>query len=338
MVSRAFAPASRYSSVTALPLSTVKPLGYLDQSLGRTLAPVLDRREELAMRRAIALAALGLGTTSPNPPVGCVVLDADGRVVGEGYHVRKGEPHAEVQALAAAGDRAKGGIACVTLEPCNHYGRTPPCHQALIDAGVTRVVVALLDPTSRNEGSIGLLRAAGIDVEVEVLASEAQLVLAPWLTGVRSKRPRVTWVQRLPPAESATLVDERPLAGLRSGFDAVLTDRGIEEGRPGAHGAQVFSVAGAERVAAPEVLLSSLYEGGVRQLLIDAPARAASPLLEVGCVDEIWVWFDSAPSADPGLSSPPWLLVPPGFELRQVRKVDGFALIEAVRSDETLVE
>jgi diaminohydroxyphosphoribosylaminopyrimidine deaminase / 5-amino-6-(5-phosphoribosylamino)uracil reductase len=95
--------------------------------------------EIAAMRRAIALSAAGIGSTSPNPPVGCVLLDPDSRIVGEGYHERKGESHAEVNALAAAGALAQGATAVVTLEPCNHQGRTPACRQALIDAGVKRV-------------------------------------------------------------------------------------------------------------------------------------------------------------------------------------------------------
>src|ERR1700712_324336 len=94
-----------------------------------------------AMRRAIALAARGLGTTSPNPVVGAVVLDAAGDIVGEGFHAYPGGPHAEVEALAQAGDRARGGTCVVTLEPCNHTGRTGPCVQALLGAGIARVVV-----------------------------------------------------------------------------------------------------------------------------------------------------------------------------------------------------
>src|SRR6266496_3606394 len=142
--------------------------------------------EEEAMRRAIGISAFGLGATSPNPPVGCVILDVEGHVVGEGYHRRKGEAHAEVNALAAAGERARGGTAVVTLEPCNHQGRTPPCRQALIDANVARVVIALIDPTSRDEGGAAALRAAGIEVEVGVLADEARLVLDPWLDALES--------------------------------------------------------------------------------------------------------------------------------------------------------
>src|SRR5882762_9423977 len=119
-----------------------------------------------AMRLAIALSARGLGTTSPNPPVGCVILDADGEIVGTGYHQRKGEPHAEGYAVMAAGSRAAGGTAVVTLEPCNHVGRTPACRQVLLDAKVARMVIALIDPTSRGDGGAAALRAAGVDVEV----------------------------------------------------------------------------------------------------------------------------------------------------------------------------
>src|ERR1700753_266541 len=102
--------------------------------------------EDEAMGRAIALAARGLGTTSPNPVVGCVLLDADGEVVGEGFHAYAGGPHAEIVALARAGDRARGGTCVVTLEPCTHTGRTGPCSHALIAAGIRRVVIAVDDP------------------------------------------------------------------------------------------------------------------------------------------------------------------------------------------------
>ena len=136
------------------------------------------------MRRAVAVSAAGLGCTSPNPPVGCVLLNAEGRIVGEGYHQRKGEAHAEAQALAAAGTLARGATAVVTLEPCNHQGRTPPCRQALIDAGVRRVVIAVTDPTSRGEGGTAALRSAGIDVETGVLEREARVVLGSWLAAL----------------------------------------------------------------------------------------------------------------------------------------------------------
>ncbi|MBQ1012029.1 bifunctional diaminohydroxyphosphoribosylaminopyrimidine deaminase/5-amino-6-(5-phosphoribosylamino)uracil reductase RibD, partial [Micromonospora sp. M51] len=114
-----------------------------------------------AMRRAIELAARGLGTTSPNPVVGCVLLDSDGEVVGEGFHAYAGGPHAEIVALAQAGRRAKGGTAVVTLEPCDHTGRTGPCSSALVQAGVGRVVIAVPDPNPVASGGAATLRAAG---------------------------------------------------------------------------------------------------------------------------------------------------------------------------------
>jgi diaminohydroxyphosphoribosylaminopyrimidine deaminase/5-amino-6-(5-phosphoribosylamino)uracil reductase len=124
--------------------------------------------EDEAMCRAIALAARGLGTTSPNPVVGCVLLSADGDVVGEGFHAYAGGPHAEIVALAQAGDLAGGGTAIVTLEPCNHIGRTGPCAEALIAAGVRRVVIAVDDPTPAAGGGAVTLRSAGVDVETGV--------------------------------------------------------------------------------------------------------------------------------------------------------------------------
>lgn len=146
-----------------------------------------------AMRRAITLAARGLGSTSPNPVVGCVILDAAGRHAGEGFHQRAGGPHAEIHALRDAGDRARGGTAYVTLEPCNHTGRTGPCAQALIKAGVARVVYAVGDPNPQATGGADTLRAAGTEAEQGLLAAEAEAGNAAWLTSVRLGRPYVLW-------------------------------------------------------------------------------------------------------------------------------------------------
>ncbi|WP_030610524.1 bifunctional diaminohydroxyphosphoribosylaminopyrimidine deaminase/5-amino-6-(5-phosphoribosylamino)uracil reductase RibD [Streptomyces sclerotialus] len=147
----------------------------------------------MAMRRAIELAARGLGHTSPNPVVGCVVLDAHGAVAGEGWHQQAGGPHAEIHALRAAGERARGGTALVTLEPCNHTGRTGPCAQALIDAGVARVVYAVPDPNPTATGGAVTLRAAGVDVEGGLLVDEAAAGNEAWLTSVLRRRPFVLW-------------------------------------------------------------------------------------------------------------------------------------------------
>ncbi|MFI5803911.1 bifunctional diaminohydroxyphosphoribosylaminopyrimidine deaminase/5-amino-6-(5-phosphoribosylamino)uracil reductase RibD [Streptomyces sp. NPDC051561] len=145
------------------------------------------------MRRAIELAARGLGATSPNPVVGCVITDPTGTVVGEGFHQRAGGPHAEVHALRDAGEKARGGTAYVTLEPCNHTGRTGPCAQALLDAGITRVVHAVADPNPQAKGGADTLRAAGVQVEQGLLEAEATAGNAAWLTSVALKRPYVLW-------------------------------------------------------------------------------------------------------------------------------------------------
>ncbi|MFF7730086.1 bifunctional diaminohydroxyphosphoribosylaminopyrimidine deaminase/5-amino-6-(5-phosphoribosylamino)uracil reductase RibD [Streptomyces sp. NPDC008001] len=149
-----------------------------------------------AMRRAIALAARALGATSPNPVVGCVLLDPQGAVLGEGWHRRAGGPHAEAEALAAAsaaGHDVRGATAVVTLEPCNHTGRTGPCAQALISAGIGRVVYAVADPTDAATGGAATLAAAGVDTEGGLLADEAAAGNTAWLTSVLRGRPFVQW-------------------------------------------------------------------------------------------------------------------------------------------------
>jgi diaminohydroxyphosphoribosylaminopyrimidine deaminase/5-amino-6-(5-phosphoribosylamino)uracil reductase len=144
------------------------------------------------MARAVALAEGGRGTTSPNPMVGAVLV-RDGRVVGEGFHLAAGLAHAEAVALAAAGDQAAGATCYVTLEPCAHHGRTPPCADALVAAGVARVVAAMVDPDPRVAGAgIERLRAAGVAVEVGAGAAAAATQNAAYLTHRRLGRPRVT--------------------------------------------------------------------------------------------------------------------------------------------------
>jgi diaminohydroxyphosphoribosylaminopyrimidine deaminase/5-amino-6-(5-phosphoribosylamino)uracil reductase len=147
-----------------------------------------------AMARARDLGYSVLGSTSPNPAVGAVILATDGTLVGEGATSPPGGPHAEIAALAQAGERARGGTAVVTLEPCAHTGRTGPCADALIAAGVARVVVAVPEPTELAGGGADRLRAAGIDVEVGVEQHDAEEgALADWLTVVREHRPFVVW-------------------------------------------------------------------------------------------------------------------------------------------------
>jgi diaminohydroxyphosphoribosylaminopyrimidine deaminase/5-amino-6-(5-phosphoribosylamino)uracil reductase len=157
-----------------------------------TNATTFSDTDERHMRRALALAERGLFTTQPNPRVGCVI--AHGEVVaGEGWHRRAGEPHAEVLALREAGERALGATAYVTLEPCAHHGRTPPCADALVAAGVARVVAAIRDPNPRvSDGGFAKLRAAGIDVTTGLCEREARDLNEGFLSRMERGRP---WVR-----------------------------------------------------------------------------------------------------------------------------------------------
>lgn len=148
-----------------------------------------DRRHLAA---ALSLARRGLGTVWPNPSVGCVVTDADGFIAGRGWTQPGGRPHAETIALERAGERARGGTAYVTLEPCNHHGKTPPCTEALIEAGIARIVAPCEDPDSRVSGSgFARLRAAGIAVETGLMAEEARALNAGFFSRIHDGRPRV---------------------------------------------------------------------------------------------------------------------------------------------------
>ncbi|QZY30819.1 bifunctional diaminohydroxyphosphoribosylaminopyrimidine deaminase/5-amino-6-(5-phosphoribosylamino)uracil reductase RibD [Nocardioides coralli] len=157
------------------------------------------------MRRALSLAATPGVPRGPNPRVGCVLLAPDGSEVAEGFHRGAGSGHAEVDALAAAGEDARGATAVVTLEPCNHTGRTGPCSQALIDAGVRRVVFAQTDHNPVAAGGADRLRVAGVDVAGGLLADEARDLNRAWTFAVEHDRPFVTW-------KLATTLDGRSAA------------------------------------------------------------------------------------------------------------------------------
>lgn len=148
--------------------------------------------DEFWMAHALALAARGTTTTMPNPRVGCVIV-REGQNVGEGYHLRAGTGHAEVLALAAAGDRARGATAYVTLEPCSHHGRTPPCAEALIAAKVARVVCAIEDPNPKVAGKgLVMLSEAGVEVRTGVLRHDAETLNRGFLKRMRTGRPWLT--------------------------------------------------------------------------------------------------------------------------------------------------
>ena len=156
------------------------------------MAPEFTAFDRMAMARALELAQRGNETTQPNPRVGCVIA-RDGQILGEGWHARAGEVHAEVAALIAAGGATAGATAYVTLEPCSHFGRTPPCADALIQARIKRVVFAVLDPNPQVSGGGALrLREAGVEVECGLLASEAEELNVGFLSRMRRGRP---WVR-----------------------------------------------------------------------------------------------------------------------------------------------
>jgi len=276
--------------------------------------------ELTATRRAIAISAQGLGTTSPKPPVGCVILDRDGVPVGEGYHLRKGQPHAEANALAAAGERAEGGTAVVTLEPCNHHGRTPPCRQAPIDAKVSRVLMAVMDPTSRGDGGAAVLEQAGIEVERGVLEQEALLVLGPWLHSLRTGRPYITWVY-----------DDRTVNELRRTHDLVIRRNGaIEEGAPGEHGEGTFHVPHHLIDDDPESALRALAEAGARTVLIEGASNDAARLL-ADAVDRVIIDApQTPPSSGPAAATGESL--PQGFRLVSVQPMGRYVRLTAERA------
>ncbi|MDO4569619.1 MAG: bifunctional diaminohydroxyphosphoribosylaminopyrimidine deaminase/5-amino-6-(5-phosphoribosylamino)uracil reductase RibD [Planctomycetia bacterium] len=160
---------------------------------------MFDDKATYYMRRALDLAERGRGCVEPNPMVGCVIL-RDGEIVGEGFHERFGGPHAEVNALRQAGERARGGVVYVTLEPCCHFGKTPPCADALLAAGVKKVVVAMQDPFPKVEGGgIQKLRLAGVEVVVGLCRDRAEALNLPYLKLLASRRPYLTakWAMTL---------------------------------------------------------------------------------------------------------------------------------------------
>lgn len=149
-------------------------------------------QDEKYMRLALTLAQRGLGKVSPNPMVGCVIVK-NGRIVGKGYHRKFGDPHAEVYALKEAGEKAKGATMYVTLEPCNHFGKTPPCTDAIIKSGVKKVVAAMIDPNPLTKGKgITALRKAGIEVKVGILEDEASQLNEAFIKNQTKKLPFVT--------------------------------------------------------------------------------------------------------------------------------------------------
>jgi diaminohydroxyphosphoribosylaminopyrimidine deaminase/5-amino-6-(5-phosphoribosylamino)uracil reductase len=283
------------------------------------------------MRRALELAALG-PEVDPNPRVGAVLTDAAGDVVGEGYHAGAGSPHAEVAALAVAGDAARGGTMYVSLEPCAHTGRTAPCTRALIAAGVARVVFAQADPSARAGGGGEVLRAAGIPAEGGLLADEATALNRYWTFAVTHGRPFVTW-------KFAATLDGRSVAAdgssrwitsaaaradvhrLRARCGAVVVGTGTvladdphltvrdDDGGPAGRqpvrvvvggrslppGARVLDDAAETLLAAdPAAALEDLAAREIHHVLLEGGPTLAAAFLARGWVDEVVAWVAPA--------------------------------------------
>lgn len=239
------------------------------------------RRHETEMRRALALAERGWGRVSPNPMVGAVIVAADGTVVGEGWHEGPGTPHAEAMALARAGDAVRGATAVTTLEPCNHFGRTPPCTRTLIEAGVARVVVGATDPNLDGDApGLEELRAAGIEVESGLLEAEARRLNEAFERHVTTGRPFVV-------LKSAASLDGKTAAA--DGTSRWITSEGSRADAQRLRAWADAIVAGAGTVLADDPALT----------LRDARYAAARPPLRVvvdatGAVSPDRAVFDDA--------------------------------------------
>jgi len=269
----------------------------------------------VSLERALELAERGRGTTHPNPIVGAVVV-RDGEVVGEGWHERAGGPHAEVGALEAVGERARGATLYVTLEPCTHHGRTPPCVDRVLEAGVARVVVGSLDPNPKARGGVERLRAGGVEVEV-VDSFEARRQNEAWRTWVALGRPFVTYKVAVTLDGRVAVPGSRWVSGeesrrlvheLRAASDAVavgmgtvradapsLTARGVGATRqprrlafgrgPLPEGSELEL-----RSGAPAEELAALGAEGVQSLLLEGGPTLATAFLDADLVDKLLVF------------------------------------------------
>jgi diaminohydroxyphosphoribosylaminopyrimidine deaminase/5-amino-6-(5-phosphoribosylamino)uracil reductase len=258
------------------------------------------------MAQALALAMLGLGAVEPNPMVGCVIV-RDGEIVGQGFHEKFGGPHAEVSALTEAGENTAGATAYVTLEPCCHQGKTPPCTQALIRAGITRVVIAAEDPFAEVNGrGIAELRMAGIQCDVGVRSADADWLLAPYKKLIETGRPWVIakWAMTLDgklatrTGNSQWISSEASRAvvhQLRGRVDAVVIGSGTAHADNPLLTARPASLADMKRTAT-RVVVDSTASLGVDSRLVqtandvpvlvaagdDAPAKSCEGLAAAG--------------------------------------------------------
>ncbi|MEP6909030.1 MAG: bifunctional diaminohydroxyphosphoribosylaminopyrimidine deaminase/5-amino-6-(5-phosphoribosylamino)uracil reductase RibD [Actinomycetota bacterium] len=267
------------------------------------------------LARALELAERGRGTAYPNPVVGAVVV-RDGEVVGEGWHERKGGPHAEPIALEAAGEAARGATLVVTLEPCSHHGSTPPCVDAVLEAGIARVVAGALDPHPEHGGGLERLRTAGVEVEL-VDSFEARAQNESWRTWVSKRRPFVTYKAAVTLDGRVTVPGERWVSGeesrilvheIRAGSDAVAVGMStVRADNPRLDARDVDAARQPRRIAfgqGPlpdgsqlELLqgpldeeLARLAEEGVQSLLLEGGPTLAASFFAADLVDKLMVF------------------------------------------------
>jgi len=280
------------------------------------------------MQRAIALSENALVRTAPNPIVGAVIVATDGSVIAEGFHDRHKSPdHAEVVALKIAGEKARGATMYVTLEPCNHTGTTPPCTQAIIDAGIKSVVYAVADPNTVAAGGAATLKAAGIEVVAGVGADEATHSNRAWLTKIIKGRPFITWKVAATLDGKVAAVDgtskwitneasradvqkvRRSVDAIMVGTQTVIADDphlvprdgsvasnplrivcGTQELPKGAH---VFDDAAPTKVIASKdlkVIAAELLATGVNHILLESGPTLATAMLKAGMLDELMMY------------------------------------------------
>lgn len=269
----------------------------------------------MSLERALELAERGRGTTHPNPIVGAVVV-RDGEVVGEGWHERKGGPHAEVVALEAAGDQAQGSTLYVTLEPCRSFGTTPPCTEAVLRARVAKVVAGALDPNPKAGGGLEELRQAGVDVEL-VDSFDARAQNEAWRTWISQRRPFVTYKAAMTLDGRLTVPEGRWVTGeasrrlvheLRAASDAVAVGMGTvraDAPRLDPRGVQVLRqprrLAFGRGPLPPESELelrtgslpdelAALAADGVQSLLLEGGPTLATSFLRADLVDKLVVF------------------------------------------------
>jgi diaminohydroxyphosphoribosylaminopyrimidine deaminase/5-amino-6-(5-phosphoribosylamino)uracil reductase len=310
----------------------------------------------MSLERALELAERGRGGTHPNPVVGCVLMRGD-CVVGEAWHEQAGEAHAEILALRQAGDRARGATAYVTMEPCNHHGRTPPCSDALIEAGVTAVLAGCRDPNPKAGGGLERLRAAGVVVAVEEgeLALRSRQQNEAWRTWITLRRPFVTLKLALTLDGRVARPDRRWVTGeearrrvheLRSRSDAVAVGMGtvladdpqltvrdavareqprrLAFGRPPLPDDSELEL----RTAAPAEELRALASEGVQSLLLEGGPRIAAQFLRADLVDKLLLFVAPA-LAGAGPVFAPDLELPVDLEHLTVERLGEDVLLSA---------